>query len=311
MLLTILLSNIVILLIILLAVILLSVIVFFVIKNNRIKNKLNKVVDENNILKENNHQREDELKKSEDKVKELIEKLSNVPVTIKDELLTKGILEDNIKKLRDEIEGLNKQKLISQDEINKLEEIINNNIKQKGDLANELNNLLNTIKQSRKILSDIESNEYGYLLPQLNSTEKDLVKILNEIIYKYPIIADDIKSISWKRLWLPKIQNIVKLCNSEGVMGVYKITIQSGEAVYNYVGKANNIKDRWYNHLKKMIGIEQFGNEALYKYIKVDDIIDGNINIYFSILEKVDDECYLSECEHRWISSLGDFNIKK
>ena len=94
-------------------------------------------------------------------------------------------------------------------------------------LESEHARLLQSIKDARKIISDIENNEFGYKLSGVNDKEKNLILILEEIADKYSFIAEDIRAISWKRVWLPRIQSIVKECNADGVMGIYKITIKN------------------------------------------------------------------------------------
>ena len=63
---------------------------------------------------------------------------------------------------------------------------------------------------------------------------------------------------------MPKLQDAGK---NEGVAGpgIYRLVLKENEDV-SYVGMATNIKDRWYQHAKKMLGIDAKGNEKLYKY---------------------------------------------
>lgn len=50
-----------------------------------------------------------------------------------------------------------------------------------------------------------------------------------------------------------------------GRSGIYRLVLKNDENVC-YVGQAINIKDRWYQHIKKMIGVDVKGNEKLYNY---------------------------------------------
>ena len=47
--------------------------------------------------------------------------------------------------------------------------------------------------------------------------------------------------------------------------GIYKLTDRENPNVV-YIGQAQSIKDRWYTHCKKMLGVEAKGTERLYEY---------------------------------------------
>ena len=65
-------------------------------------------------------------------------------------------------------------------------------------------------------------------------------------------------------VWLPIVQ---KLCSRENLDrgGIYRLTLKVDDKVC-YIGQAKSIKDRWYTHIKKMLGVEAKGSERLYEY---------------------------------------------
>jgi predicted GIY-YIG superfamily endonuclease len=76
--------------------------------------------------------------------------------------------------------------------------------------------------------------------------------------------------------------------------GIYCLEVRGSDGVC-YVGQAVNIKERWYQHVKKMIGAMPKGNEKLYKF-RPEDLI-------WKVLVSGDD-VDLNEEERFWIDSL-------
>ena len=70
-----------------------------------------------------------------------------------------------------------------------------------------------------------------------------MVGLIDELVGLCPELEKDLKGIAWKRVWLPKLQD---LCNREGlekVCGIYRIRLIADEEVC-YVGQAVNVKER-------------------------------------------------------------------
>ena len=70
-----------------------------------------------------------------------------------------------------------------------------------------------------------------------------MVGLIDELVGLCPELEKDLKGISWKRVWLPKLQD---LCNREGldkVCGIYRIRLIEDESIC-YVGQAVNVKER-------------------------------------------------------------------
>lgn len=98
----------------------------------------------------------------------------------------------------------------------------------------------------------------------IRDKDKELIKVLEQIKNDYPDLKVDIATIEWKKIWLPKLQD---LSNRKGLekRGIYRLVLKEDENIC-YVGQATNIKERWYEHAKKMIGVAAKGTEKLYDY---------------------------------------------
>lgn len=128
----------------------------------------------------------------------------------------------------------------------------------------------------------------------LSVKENELILILNRIKMDYPDIKVDISTIEWRKIWLPKLQD---LGNREGLScrGIYRLILKSDDKVC-YVGQAVNIQDRWYQHVKKMIGADAKGNEKLYNYRPED--------FYWTVVER-GPQVDLNKSEKYWIEYFG------
>lgn len=95
-----------------------------------------------------------------------------------------------------------------------------------------------------------------------------LVELIHQLVDEYgsqfPILKKELLKAEWSSVWLPQVQ---QLCSREGLdrSGIYKLTLRSDPKIV-YIGQAQSIKDRWYTHIKKMIGVEAKGMERLYEY---------------------------------------------
>ena len=95
-----------------------------------------------------------------------------------------------------------------------------------------------------------------------------MVELIHQLVDEYgnayPILKKELLKIEWSTVWLPQLQ---QLCVREGLDrgGIYKLTDRENPNVV-YIGQAQSIKDRWYTHCKKMLGVEAKGTERLYEY---------------------------------------------
>ena len=192
--------------------------------------------------------------------------------------------------------------------------------RQKGQLEQEKTNLSAAICELTKALNEGKKT-HQQMVDVENGKDKDCrikidvpprYQILYELILKlktsYPEIAAELAAgIEWKRIWLPKLQDVVKLYDLSGACGIYKLTLKSDESKV-YIGQAVDIKARWYQHAKKMIGAEVSGNEKLYEMVKSPD------EVFWEVVERDVPQESLNEKEHYWIdfykSNVVGMNIK-
>lgn len=124
-----------------------------------------------------------------------------------------------------------------------------------------------------------------------------LVELIHQLVDEYgsqfPILKKELLKAEWSSVWLPQVQ---QLCSREGLdrSGIYKLALKSDPKVV-YIGQAQSIKDRWYTHIKKMIGVEAKGNERLYEY--------GPDDFEWSVVEFK--EGNLDSDERYWIDYYG------
>lgn len=132
------------------------------------------------------------------------------------------------------------------------------------ELEQEKQNTLAAIADLQRQYRAVEENKpLGEQLKYNNPNEEHLVELLNEIKFNYPALSQDLSKIEWSKVWLPKMQKMCKGVNADR-RGIYCISWEHEGQVDKYYGQAQNIKDRWYTHAKKFIGVEPAGNELLY-----------------------------------------------
>ncbi len=127
----------------------------------------------------------------------------------------------------------------------------------------------------------------------LSKDEVRLIELIGEISSMYKELREDLAIIEWKKIWLPKLQDLNGKVGLEK-RGIYCLEVKGSDGIC-YVGQAVNIKERWYQHVKKMIGAMPKGNEKLYKF-RPEDII-------WKILVSGND-IDLNEEERFWIDNL-------
>ena len=181
-----------------------------------------------------------------------------------------------------------------QDESRKLLEVLDQqgvarrNVDQ---LRVELDELMKEVNDAklinRQCLMSAEENKKGWFSFRVSEREQRLISTIAEISSLYPELKKELATIEWKKIWLPQVQS---WSSSINVRGIYRLVLKEDETVC-YVGQAVNIKDRWYEHIKKMIGADNKGNERVYDY-RPDEF-------YWTVLEE---ECNdLNSAERYWI----------
>lgn len=160
----------------------------------------------------------------------------------------------------------------------------------KKEIEDELDNLRRShIAVLEKMKQD--KPQVAWIL-KMSPHETRLVELLDELKGMYKELSSDLATIEWKKVWLPKIQELVGREGLDGKTGIYRIKVIGDDESKCYVGQAVNIKERWYTHIKKMIGVESKGGERLYDYRPED--------MEWEVLEEVD-RSKLDERERYWI----------
>ena len=143
-----------------------------------------------------------------------------------------------LNEMRVQVDELGAQKKICNDELVRLQEI-----------------------KRRSIIEDADLKLFTLdLMPK----ESRIVELIQGLKEECTELSEDLSNIEWKKVWLPKMQSLCKAMNAD-VRGVYRLVSRADSRVC-YIGQAVNIKERWYQHVKKMVGVTGRGNEKLYEY---------------------------------------------
>lgn len=253
----------------------------------KVKSFENRISDLNERIEE----KQNEIKRYNDVIKDLEEK--NYRITI-----AYGMINPLLAKSREEYDKL------KQDQINALatQKSLDEAIQASKTAASECERDVEILK---KELEDLKEQKRLAILYQdedqndlwdfsITPKENELISILERIKIDYPELKMDISNIEWKRIWLVKIQDMTNEHELAGRKGIYRLILKSDQDVC-YVGQAVNIKDRWYQHIKKMIGVDVKGGEKVYNYRPED--------FYWTVVEY---DCKdLNEREHYWIEYFG------
>lgn len=137
----------------------------------------------------------------------------------------------------------------------------------------------------------------------LTGSQEKLLGLLNEVVEMYPELREALMTVAWKKVWLPEIQRITRALGVDGVVsGIYRLSWIKDEKVC-YIGQAVKVAERWYTHIKKMIGVEAKGNERLYAMIHRPD------EVFWEVVEVWDGQGekskWLDEREKWWIETMG------
>lgn len=138
---------------------------------------------------------------------------------------------------------------------------------------------------------------------RLTGSQEKLLGLLDEVVGLYPELREALMTVAWKKVWLPEIQRITRSLGVDGaVSGIYRLSWVKDEKVC-YIGQAVKISERWYTHIKKMIGVEAKGNERLYAMVSRPDEVSWEVvEIWDGQGEK---SKWLDEREKWWIETTG------
>lgn len=228
--------------------------------------------------------------------------------------------EENSKKWREGIEGLKKEeeeererlegvkgereKVIKEIEEKKKEvegrlEEINQSIEGK---TAELEALLGELGEKKdrytKVLLEETKSQKEWWTLEISPQDEEMVTLLRKLGAEYPLIREELAKVEWSKVWLPRLQELGGKEGLRGCSGIYRLVLKSDEKVC-YVGQAVDLLDRWYTHVKKMVGAEKKGNERVYRY-KPEDF-------WWTVIERVGEKEgeKLDEKEKWWIEFYG------
>ena len=240
-----------------------------------------------------------EIKEVEKKIEEIEKDNSDKRRKLEEELAEeRKRLEQELSRKREELSSVNEQRLEVVKAQNEIEKNVDTAKKRQDELEEEVAALekeIEELKEKKRLAvlhqdkDAVEGWEF-FITPH----EKELISLLEKIKMDYAELRGDIATIEWKKIWLPKIQDIVNRNELDGKKCIYRLVLKEDNEVC-YVGQAVNVKERWYQHIKKMIGVDTVGNERLYEY-RPDDF-------WWTIVEENPEN--LNESEHYWIEYFG------
>lgn len=240
----------------------------------------------------------DQFLAADEKVNVLQHELTQLQSSIQVE----AVKSDSKESLEAELENLKAlaaKKLLELEQISantkQLTELQEEKIKEIGELDSGIKALEGRISSGKEVLEKIESEikttevtlaDLANLKASVLAVEegagtswtfspgdkKRLVELIHQLVDEYgnqfPILRKELLKAEWSSVWLPQVQ---QLCSREGLDrgGIYRLVLKSNPDCV-YIGQAQSIKDRWYTHIKKMLGVEAKGTERLYEY-KPDD----------------------------------------
>lgn len=280
--------------------------------NQRLLRKLGSVKEAEGFVLE----AEQRLKEADVREEELEKRIKVVSEELErsKELQKNGelLLQEKVKTIQ-ELEERSRQVVLATDERSeekeRLQQELNTLCGEKGRMEEEvalLKEKLEELKRtSNAAIRSGRGDGEGREGINLDAKSRKLVELIEEIEESYPELRGDLEGIAWKKVWLPKMQDLVKRVGAE-VSGIYKLTLKEDEGLV-YIGQAVNVKERWYQHAKKLIGVMGKGGEKLYGgNWKPDDF-------WWEVLETGEGKKWLDEHERYWIEyfdATGGLNKK-
>ena len=264
-------------------------------KNDNLREDLFKLSEARNLLEIQVNLTADEKNRLEAKLNSLQEEYTNLQVSTS----VNAVKNDSKESLEAELENLKALAVEKMSELQqitantqKLAESQNEKLEEIAKLEAGIKALEGRICSGREVLESIEGqikitnhelDELAHLKASILAVEegagqawtfnvlgdkKRLIELIHQLVDEYgnqfPILRKELLKAEWSSVWLPQVQ---QLCSREGLdrSGIYRLTLKSNSDVV-YIGQAQSIKDRWYTHIKKMLGVEAKGTERLYEY---------------------------------------------
>ena len=224
--------------------------------------------------------------------------LENELIQLQSSIQVEAVKSDSKESLEAELENLKilaAKKLLELEQISantkQLTELQEEKIKEIGELDSGIKALESRILSGKEVLEKIESEikttevtlaDLANLKASVLAVEegagtswtfspgdkKRLVELIHQLVDEYgnqfPILRKELLKAEWSSVWLPQVQQLCsRECLDRG--GIYRLTLKSDPDCV-YIGQAQSIKERWYTHFKKMLGVEAKGTERLYDY---------------------------------------------
>ena len=229
---------------------------------------------------------------------EKVNVLKHELIQLQSSIQVEAVKSDSKESLEAELENLKElaaKKLLELEQISantkQLTELQEEKIKEIGELDSGIKALEGRIVSGKEVLEKIESEikvtevtlaDLANLKASVLAVEegagtswtfspgdkKRLVELIHQLVDEYgnqfPILRKELLKAEWSSVWLPQVQ---QLCSREGLDrgGIYRLVLKSNPDCV-YIGQAQSIKERWYTHIKKMLGVEAKGTERLYEY---------------------------------------------
>lgn len=167
----------------------------------------------------------------------------------------------------------------------------------------ELDHVKESYRQAIGLIGGADGSVRHVETFHLTGSQEKLLGLLDEVVGLYPELREALMTVAWKKVWLPEIQRITKALGVDGaVSGIYRLSWVKDEKVC-YIGQAVKVAERWYTHIKKMIGVEAKGNERLYAMVSRPDEVSWEVvEIWDGQGEK---SKWLDEREKWWIETTG------
>ena len=137
---------------------------------------------------------------------------------------------------------------------------------------------LQTLKtQHRQTLRAIEG-DYDIREMIITTDDCDRYKLLLQVKERIPSIAPDIAKLIWSSIWQDYFQAMTVDLLKTPKCGIYCIYTEHDGQIKRYIGQAKDIRDRWSQHIKAVLGVKSEPNK-FHNSVKVEDL-------HFIILEE-------------------------
>lgn len=263
------------------------------------------------------------IEEIKEKLLKKVDELASVEKRYQEELNKQRELDDAIKAKMEERHGYELGIIEIQRAVKENESLRDSLLREKVRLENECALLSRTFvaasNEVRRLSGDADEKlAKGPFEFQLTPSERRLIELLAELKGLYADLSAEFSNIEWRKVWMSKVQEICKMEGLDKVGGIYRLKLKSKEEGCDdmiYIGQAVNIKDRWYQHIKKMIGVESKGNEIIYRY-RPDQFEWGVVEVADEeVLEEIKKGGmelgeWLNKKERYWIEMEGRMNKK-